>query len=401
MRKRGYSFRGFWEQTKHFDNHGNLRGESYRNFWGGRTHRDANFNVRGYSYRNFWGGYTRYDKDMNVIGYSYRNFWGGIDYFDVDMNRTGSSYRNFWGGSNYYDRRDELESKSSRQEYPLAGVSYSDARINVDSEKAAFVDYGGSSDSSHNERTSKNQSSQQQEFENVYSDQKDTRDLWGLEAVRGKSCEEILVILKKTKFIMDDLYNYLSEDSGFRKELMDDRQMYKDFWLYILAQQLEISSFTDEQKTKVLSLLLDVLKVENPTSAAQHYELMSNNSDYRKYMTDCFSARTPYEGFFWTNLSHMGSVYDDQVEQKIKEHVPLVMNFSIGYFRIFMQLEVYLKKMFSGYGFGENMKNRLLEKMDAISETFIDDIKIEEIMFLNPIYDIWVNDDDEGGDDNV
>lgn len=125
MRKRGYSFRGFWGQTKHFDNHGNLRGESYR------------------------------------------NFWGGIDYFDVDMNRTGSSYRNFWGGSNYYDRREELESRSSHQEYPLAGVSYSDARINVDSEKAAFVDYGGSSNSSNNERTSKNQSSQQQAFENV------------------------------------------------------------------------------------------------------------------------------------------------------------------------------------------------------------------------------------------
>lgn len=398
MRKKGYSLRGFWRQTKHYDNHGNLRGESYRNFWGGRTHRDANFNVRGYSYRNFWGGYTRYDKDMNKIGYSYRNFWGGLNYFDKDMNLTGSSYRNFWGGSNYYDRRDEQVSRMSQQEYPLAGVNYSDARINVDSDKAKFIDFGGIG-SDYTDRTSKNQRTFQQEYDDINTNQKDTRDLWGLEAVRGKSCEEILVILKKTKYVMDDLYNYLSEDSGFRRELMDDRQLYKDFWLYILAQQLEISSFTSVQKVKVLGLLLDVLKVENPTSAAQHYDLMNTNSDYKKYMTDCFSARTPYEGFFWTNLSHMGSVYDDEVDQKMKEHIPLVMNFSIGYFRFFMQLEVYLKKMFSGYGFGENMKNRLLEKMDAISETFIDDIIIEKITFMNPLYDIWVN--DEGGDEDV
>lgn len=398
MRKRGYSFRGFWGQTKHYDNQGNFKGQSNRNFWGGRTHRDADFNVKGYSYRNFWGGYTRYDKDMNKIGYSYKNFWGGINYFDKDMNLTGSSYRNFFGGRNNYDRRDERYQDPSNEGYPLAGITYSDARINVDSEKAAFVDYGETG-SDYNGRMSKSQRAEQREFNDVYAEQKDTRDLWGLEAIRGKTCEEILVILKKTKLVMDDLYNYLSEDSGFRKELMDDRQMYKDFWLYILAQQLEISSFTSDQKVKVLGLLLDVLKVENPTSAAKHYDLMNSNSDYKKYMTDCFSARTPCEGFFWTNLSHMGSVYDDQVEQKIKEHVPLVMNFSIGYFRFFMQLEVYLKKMFSGYGFGENMKNRLLEKMDAISETFTNDIELEGTIFLNPIYDIWVN--DEGGDEDV
>ena len=38
--------------------------------------------------------------------------------------------------------------------------------------------------------------------------EKDTRDLWGLEAIRGKSCEEILIVLKTTKRVMDDLYNY-------------------------------------------------------------------------------------------------------------------------------------------------------------------------------------------------
>lgn len=403
MRKKGYSYRGFWGQTKHFDNNGNLRGESYRNFWGGRTHRDPNFNVTGYSYRNFWGGYTRYDKDMNKIGYSFRNFWGGIDYFDEDMNRTGSSYRNLWGGSNYYDRRDEMDQEPQR-DYPLAGISQSDARINSETRKASFVDYGTGKNSSQSDfqaRRHNETNSRVVDSESTYASgtlEKDTRDLWGLEAIRGKSCEEILIVLKTTKRVMDDLYNYISEDSGFRKELFDDTQLYKDFWLYTLANQLEVSSFTGEQKIKVLGLLLQAFLPDSPTTADQYYSNMKNNAEYRKYMTDCFSVKSPHEGFFWTNMSHMGSVYDELVEQKIQEHIPLVMNFSIGHFRFFMQLEVYLKKMFQGYGFGENVKNRLLKKMDQISETFIDDIELEKIVFLNPLYDIWVSTDEEDAD---
>ena len=73
----------------------------------------------------------------------------------------------------------------------------------------------------------------------------------GFAEIADKSTEEILRILLKRKQKMDTYYEECSVKSGFR-EVMDNRQMWKDFWLFNFAKLLEYCTLQQTDRKSVV-----------------------------------------------------------------------------------------------------------------------------------------------------
>ena len=58
---------------------------------------------KGYSRKGFFGETIHYDTNGKKIGESRKNFWGGMDHFDASGHKVGESRKNFFGGMNHYD----------------------------------------------------------------------------------------------------------------------------------------------------------------------------------------------------------------------------------------------------------------------------------------------------------
>ena len=69
MAKKGYSLKGFFGETIHYDANGKKIGESRKNFWGGYDHFDVNGKKTGSSRETFFGGVNHFDNNGNKTGY--------------------------------------------------------------------------------------------------------------------------------------------------------------------------------------------------------------------------------------------------------------------------------------------------------------------------------------------
>ena len=125
MEKKGFSRRGFFGETIHYDDKGTEVGKSYKNVLGGYDHYDASGNKTGSSYKNMAGGTTHYDADGEVKGSSYRGFAGQTNHYNSQGQKIGESSRSFVGGINHYtsESANDFNSKSSRPTNPSVDVS--------------------------------------------------------------------------------------------------------------------------------------------------------------------------------------------------------------------------------------------------------------------------------------
>lgn len=117
MAKEGYSRKGFFGETIHYDANGRKIGESRPNLSGGFDHFDANGNKTGYSQRGLSGGMNHYDTQGNQTGYSQRGLFGETNHYDKYGHQTGESRRSFWGGSYYSGQDNAWERPEIRDEY--------------------------------------------------------------------------------------------------------------------------------------------------------------------------------------------------------------------------------------------------------------------------------------------
>ena len=101
--KRGYSIKGFWGETKHYNKYHQQTGYSVKGFWGGRKRYDMNGNLKSYTLKSFWGGYDTYDKDGNLIRRSRKNFGGGYNAYNREGKKVMETYKAFGGGLNHFD----------------------------------------------------------------------------------------------------------------------------------------------------------------------------------------------------------------------------------------------------------------------------------------------------------
>lgn len=185
----------------------------------------------------------------------------------------------------------------------------------------------------------------------------------GLVEIADKSTEEILRILLKRKQKLNNYFETCSVESGFR-EIMDNRQMWKDFWLFDFAKILEYCTLPQSEKSRLLQLLLDAFTVDNPMTAEEHYKNMSANHAYYIYMTHCFGYRTTDCAIFWLILATMSGNEGERMD--------MTVGFIEEHLRFMIQLEEYLKRMFPGRGFGGHMQKYMTELVRYVSDT-VDD----------------------------
>lgn len=142
MSKDGYSIKGFFGETIHYDSNGNKIGESRPNFWGGVDHFDANGNKTGHSEKSFFGGMNHYDNNDNKTGHSQQGFWGQTNHYDNHGNKTGESTRDFLGGSHYHGTGSSFSNSAVEDEYNAIEAEMMDETY--DSEEAAewLIDNG-------------------------------------------------------------------------------------------------------------------------------------------------------------------------------------------------------------------------------------------------------------------
>ena len=116
--KHGYSIKGFWGQTKHFNKDGIQT---------------------GYTICGFLGQKKRYDMDHNLISVSWRNFWGGYNTFDANSNLIKRSRRNFFGGLTTYDNNGKEVMRTyeaMRDDFDRMDVDDCDIMVHIESEKS-------------------------------------------------------------------------------------------------------------------------------------------------------------------------------------------------------------------------------------------------------------------------
>lgn len=101
--KLGYSLKGFWGETRHFDRNGEQTGYTIKGFWGQRKRYDMSGNLVSVTWKNFWGGYNTYDASGNLKKHSRKNFGGGYSTYDLKGNKTSESYKNFWEGTTHFE----------------------------------------------------------------------------------------------------------------------------------------------------------------------------------------------------------------------------------------------------------------------------------------------------------
>lgn len=182
-------------------------------------------------------------------------------------------------------------------------------------------------------------------------------DYYGIAEMSGKGTEAILRLLVNRKKTMDDYFETCSIESGFR-DVMDNRQMGKDFWMFELAKQLDFSILQRQQKIQLLQLLLDTFSVNNPITAEEHYKNMGTSDAYYQYMIHCFGKVANDGAIFWRILGTMGGNNGERTSMTvgyIKEHV-----------KFMVQLEEYLKRMFPESGFGGHAQQYVSDLMDYI-----------------------------------
>ena len=192
---------------------------------------------------------------------------------------------------------------------------------------------------------------------NSASDKSVQEDYYGIAEMSGKGTEDILRLLVNRKKTMDYYFETCSIESGFR-DVMDNRQMGKDFWLFELAKQLDFCILQRQQKIQLLQLLLDTFFVDNPMPAEEHYKNMGINDAYYQYMTHCFGKIGNDGAIFWRIFGTMGG--------NDGERMPMTVGYMKEHMKFMVQLEEYLKRMFPESGFGGYAQQYVADLMDYV-----------------------------------
>lgn len=189
------------------------------------------------------------------------------------------------------------------------------------------------------------------------SKQTSQEDCNGTAEIEGKTTEDILRILVNRKKTIDYYFETCSVESGFR-DVMDNRQMGKDFWLFGFAKQLDFSVLQRQQKIQLLQLLLDIFSVDNPMTAEEHYKNMECNDAYYWYMLHCFEKIADDGASFWVIFCAMSG--------NEGERLSMTGDFLKEYIKFMVQLEEYLKRMFPESGFGGHIQEYIVDLMNYV-----------------------------------
>ncbi len=184
------------------------------------------------------------------------------------------------------------------------------------------------------------------------------RDAFGLEELEHKTSEEMLHHIIEKKCTLNQVFEMVSEESGFRT-VFDNRQMGQDFWVYSFGVLLEKSNLDKNQKVSLMQLMMEIFLDGYPYTAQLHYSNLENNVLYRNYLEKCFGIGA--DGVrFWILLGAMSGNAGERSEE--------TLTFTNEYMKFMSQLELYLSIVFTGRGFGHKIQEYLIKLLKLTAD---------------------------------
>lgn len=185
---------------------------------------------------------------------------------------------------------------------------------------------------------------------------------------------------------MTALYDYITEISGFKKEVRSDLQLVNDLWLYTITKFVQLGRSASFEIEDMAQSLMDKLEIGHPISISEHLDNIQWNELYRIYIESVFGEKLVYPGLFWELLASMNGRAkegnDDVTISFIKKYIEFLR--MLGRYLQLCDLNGKYEELTQSY------INELLDKQKRIGEGI--DSYLDHSL-LNPLIDNEVTQD--------
>ncbi|RHM14506.1 hypothetical protein DWZ83_02440 [Amedibacillus dolichus] len=135
--------------------------------------------------------------------------------------------------------------------------------------------------------------------------------------------------------------------------------VFEDFWMFAFIKQLSYSKLQIQQKEQIVQLLMDAYSIDYPISASGFYKNMIDNAEFYQFIMNRYGISKPGETNFWKLLALIVYSYGADKKQMVEIFIKV-------YSECMIHLEEYLKRMFSGCGFGKSVEKYLNYLLDYV-----------------------------------
>ena len=212
-------------------------------------------------------------------------------------------------------------------------------------------------------------------------------DYFGVTEYAIKENKAILAELLLRHRNLLEIYHTLSNDNVLFSDF-DSEQFINDFWLNSFTEIINQGKITDIQEIKCLQILIMAFKINNKTSAKDHFVFYQKNPQYKEYMQRCFGLKNENIPLVWMWFIQMG--YKELIDEgkHEKNRMDIVVHFMNEYIYFMMLLSFYISQMFPGNGCGKDIRILLLNSFDRIGSYMSENrgIELNVSSILNPVY---------------
>lgn len=168
----------------------------------------------------------------------------------------------------------------------------------------------------------------------------------------------------------------------------NDEQLMADFWYASISEILNQGAISDVQKEKALMLMQALFKLQNKTSAKDHFIYLNKNSAYKNYIDRCFGLSGLAMPMFWLWITNLGNQPLGDEGQHSRNRMDIAVHFLREYVSFMMMLSFYLSQVFPGQGCGQRTRDTLNNKLESLSAelTRQEFLQIDLSLLVNPIY---------------
>lgn len=142
---------------------------------------------------------------------------------------------------------------------------------------------------------------------------------------------------------LQNLYNRISVESGYREQVMDNTYMVNDLWNYSIGEFILCGDFPDHMQEDLLEGLVHKFSIHHAVSGKEHISNLKKNPEYKRYIHDCFEGTRGVPGFFWILLASMSGNEGERTKDTIqftKDYCDFIREFSAYLLYQFPDLDV-------------------------------------------------------------
>lgn len=212
-------------------------------------------------------------------------------------------------------------------------------------------------------------------------------DYFGVPELAEKDNKAVLASLQQQHRNLCDIHSTLINNNAL-VSIFDDKQLVADFWFTSVSEILNQGELSNVQKVKALALMQAVFRIENPTSAQEHFLFLQKNVAYQNYIDRCFGLSGMTMPMFWQWIQHLGNQALADSGQHGRNRMDTAVHFLREYTSFMMTLSFYLSQVFPGSGCGRTTRDALNHKLEVFSAgmTGQEYLQIDLSGLVNPVH---------------